>query len=159
MIHETLRRNPYSTPPSPRAMAMDVGSLTASVEAATAPPRCTLLGGTFAMLVQVGLMVSAIATLAYKRSTETPRRPVRCSGTLAPNPTRHSPRALLTVARSGPFGSLTPRSRDLLAFSSTLSTSPLASSLHDRAAQASARGTWSTSPSPSHAAWYSCGGS
>ena len=48
-----------------------------SVEATAAPPRCTLLGGTFAMLVQAGLMASAIATLVYKRATETPRRPVR----------------------------------------------------------------------------------
>lgn len=39
------------------------------------PSRCTLLGGTFSMLVQVGLMISAIATLVYKRATERPRRP------------------------------------------------------------------------------------
>ena len=40
------------------------------------PPRCTLLGGTFALLVQLGLAISAIATLAYKRATERPRRPL-----------------------------------------------------------------------------------
>ena len=37
--------------------------------------KCTLLGGTFAMLVQLGLAVSAIATLVYKRAVERPRRP------------------------------------------------------------------------------------
>ena len=36
---------------------------------------CTLLGGTFALMVQLGLAVSAMATLVYKRSTEKPRRP------------------------------------------------------------------------------------
>jgi hypothetical protein len=41
----------------------------------TPPPRCTLLGGTFALLVQSGLAVAAIGTLIYKRSTERPRRP------------------------------------------------------------------------------------
>jgi len=40
-----------------------------------APPRCTLLGGAFAYLLQAGLMTAAIATLVYKRSTERPRRP------------------------------------------------------------------------------------
>ena len=38
--------------------------------------HCTLLGGTFALLVQAGLAASAIATLAYKRATERPRRPL-----------------------------------------------------------------------------------
>ena len=42
---------------------------------ATGVPRCTLLGGTFATLVQVSLAVSAVMTLLYKRATETPRRP------------------------------------------------------------------------------------
>jgi len=37
--------------------------------------QCTLLGGTFAAIVQFGLATSAIATLAYKRATERPRRP------------------------------------------------------------------------------------
>eukprot|EP00966_Prymnesium_polylepis_P196539 4554468-Prymnesium_polylepis.1 len=37
-------------------------------------PRCTLLGGTFAMLVQVGLGVAAVATLLYKRMSERPQR-------------------------------------------------------------------------------------
>jgi hypothetical protein len=36
---------------------------------------CQLLGGTFAVLVQVALAVSAICTLLYKRMTERPRRP------------------------------------------------------------------------------------
>jgi hypothetical protein len=40
------------------------------------PPHCTLLGGTFALLVQAGLAASAIATLAYKRANERPRRPL-----------------------------------------------------------------------------------
>ena len=37
--------------------------------------RCTLLGGTFAVLVQVGLGLAAISTLVYKRHHERPRRP------------------------------------------------------------------------------------
>ena len=40
-----------------------------------AAPACTLLGGPFALLVQLGLAVSAISTLVYKRSTEKPKRP------------------------------------------------------------------------------------
>ena len=39
------------------------------------PGACTLLGGTFALTVQLGLAISAIATLVYKRSAEKPRRP------------------------------------------------------------------------------------
>lgn len=37
--------------------------------------RCHLLLGSFAILVQVGLAVAAVATLIYKRHTERPRRP------------------------------------------------------------------------------------
>lgn len=37
--------------------------------------KCRLLGGTFALFVQVALAVSAIGTLVYKRSMEKPRRP------------------------------------------------------------------------------------
>ncbi|KAL3892774.1 MAG: hypothetical protein SGPRY_014799, partial [Prymnesium sp.] len=37
-------------------------------------PRCTLLGGTFALLIQAGLAAGAVATLAYKRWRESPRR-------------------------------------------------------------------------------------
>ena len=37
--------------------------------------KCTLLGGTFAIFVQVSLAVSAVMTLVYKRATEHPRRP------------------------------------------------------------------------------------
>lgn len=36
---------------------------------------CRLLGGTFAMVVQMALAAAAIGTLVYKRSTERPRRP------------------------------------------------------------------------------------
>jgi hypothetical protein len=39
------------------------------------PERCTLLGGTFALLVQAALAVTALGTLVYKRSKEKPRRP------------------------------------------------------------------------------------
>ena len=41
------------------------------------PPSnsCTLLGGTFGVLIQCGLAAAAIMTLLYKRYTETPRRP------------------------------------------------------------------------------------
>ena len=37
--------------------------------------ECTLLGGTFALLIQAALATGAITTLVYKRTTETPRRP------------------------------------------------------------------------------------
>lgn len=37
---------------------------------------CRLLGGTFALVVQSGLGASAMVTLAYKRATERPRRPL-----------------------------------------------------------------------------------
>jgi len=47
----------------------------AEVEAEGEAERCNLLGGTFAILVQVALAVAAIATLIYKRHTERPRRP------------------------------------------------------------------------------------
>lgn len=39
------------------------------------PEQCTLLGGDFALLVQVGLAVTAVCTLVYKRHNERPRRP------------------------------------------------------------------------------------
>lgn len=38
------------------------------------PPECTLLGGAFNNLVQVGLAAAAVITLIYKRQTERPRR-------------------------------------------------------------------------------------
>lgn len=38
-------------------------------------PRCTLLGGSFAVIVQVGLGVAAISVLIYKRHAERPKRP------------------------------------------------------------------------------------
>jgi len=59
-----------STAPAPAVMTAIVEQ-----ELLAQPERCSLLGGTFAILVQVGLMVSAIATLIYKRSAERPRRP------------------------------------------------------------------------------------
>lgn len=37
--------------------------------------QCTLLGGAFAMFVQVFLGIAALCTLVYKRHTERPRRP------------------------------------------------------------------------------------
>jgi hypothetical protein len=49
--------------------------------AATRTPRivtehaCTLLSGTFAMLIQLTLAATAVITLVYKRSHEQPRRP------------------------------------------------------------------------------------
>ena len=54
-------------------------TVAASAEAVAGTPTsrhaCRLLGGTFALFVQVALAVSAIGTLIYKRSTERPRRP------------------------------------------------------------------------------------
>ena len=37
--------------------------------------ECSLLGGPFAICVQIGLAAAAIATLVVKRHTERPRRP------------------------------------------------------------------------------------
>jgi len=48
---------------------------TEATEAIDAEVRCTILGGPFAIAVQVCLAVAAIATLIYKRHTERPRRP------------------------------------------------------------------------------------
>lgn len=39
------------------------------------PDQCTLLGGTFAILVQVALCIGVLTTLVYKRSKERPPRP------------------------------------------------------------------------------------
>ena len=58
----------------PSFLAWSTDALAASLEG-TGTGQCTLLGGTFAILVQVGLAVSAIATLVYKRASERPRRP------------------------------------------------------------------------------------
>lgn len=55
------------------------------------PPRCTVLGGTFAILVQLGLASSAIGTLVYKRAKERPRRPVRRRPAQLSTPTRPTP--------------------------------------------------------------------
>ena len=45
--------------------------------AAAGGERCSLLGGAFAMFVQLALAVAAIGTLVYKRQTEKPQRPWR----------------------------------------------------------------------------------
>ena len=48
-----------------------------SVQSAEALEHCSLLGGTFAMIVQFALAAAAIGTLVYKRHSEKPQRPWR----------------------------------------------------------------------------------
>lgn len=133
-----------STAPAPAVMTAIVEQ-----ELLAQPERCSLLGGTFAILVQVGLMVSAIATLIYKRSAERPRRPVRrrhhlslavARGPLGPTRARacaqppHKQRRRDPVCpHSGSYGSSTRRSRASPACCSTSSTSGSGCSLHKRA--------------------------
>jgi len=50
-------------------------SSSSPVAALGADGECTLLGGPFAICVQIGLAAAAIATLVVKRHTERPRRP------------------------------------------------------------------------------------
>lgn len=133
-------------------------------EGAPASPRCTLLGETFGIFVQIGLGIAAITTLIYKRATERPRRPVRCTKKPHPRtlpigtddhasievPPIHPVRY---VTGSGLYGSLTLPSKHLQACCSIWSTWRSVSFLHVLEQRANAPGTCLILPSLSHAVY------